>query len=159
MANWLKNSAAVAGAGAALAGLGATAARRALRAPLPETSGTLRVPGLHGVVTIDRDAWGIPHIIASHQEDLYFGNGLVHAQDRLWQMEINRRVGSGTLSELFGETALGADRLMRHLGLRRVAQEEDGKLDPEERAAWREKQREYYRQQSAERAGPADHQH
>ncbi len=136
MAHWLKNSAAVAGAGAALAGLGTAAARRVLRAPLPETSGTIRVPGLHGVVSIDRDAWGIPHIIASHPDDLYFGNGFVHAQDRLWQMEVNRRVGSGTLSELFGESALGADRLMRHLGLRRVAEEEERRLDPESRAAY-----------------------
>ena len=66
LASWLKNSAAIAGAGAAFAGLGTAAVRRVLHAPFPETSGTVRVSGIRGVVTIDRDVWGIPHIIASH---------------------------------------------------------------------------------------------
>ncbi|MDB5076189.1 MAG: penicillin acylase family protein [Chloroflexi bacterium] len=136
MTSWIRNAGAAATAGAALAGLGTIVARRAVKGPLPDTTGTIRIPGLHGVVTIDRDAWGIPHIIASHPHDLYFGNGFVHAQDRLWQMEINRRVGSGTLSELFGELALGADRLMRHMGLRRVAEEEARRLDPDSKALY-----------------------
>jgi len=122
----------VAAAGTA-AGLGALAARRAARGPLPETSGALDVPGLHGPVVIERDSWGIPRIRAEHAEDLFFANGLVHAQDRFWQMELNRRVGSGRLSELFGPKALEADRLMRRLGLRRVAEEEARLLQGENR--------------------------
>src|ERR1700719_2257436 len=124
MASWKRSAGALITAAGAMTGLGALAARRAIRGPLPETSGVLRVPGLHGEAAIDRDAWGIPHISASNIEDLFFANGLVHAQDRLWQMEMNRRIGGGTLAAIFGEEALGADRLLRHLGLRRVAEEE-----------------------------------
>src|SRR5579864_5188315 len=109
MASWRRNAGALITAAGAVAGLGTLVARRALRSPLPETSGVLRVPGLHGEVTIDRDAWGIPHISASNIQDLFFTNGLVHAQDRLWQMEMNRRIGSGTLSAIFGEDALEGD--------------------------------------------------
>lgn len=128
-----KNAGALLTVAGAAAGLGAAAVQRAVRSPLPKTSGTLRVPGLHGQVVIDRDAWGIPHIAASHIEDLFFANGLVHAQDRFWQMELNRRVGAGRLSELFGEATVEADRFMRHLGLRRVAAEEARMLDGEHR--------------------------
>ncbi|HVA92815.1 MAG TPA: penicillin acylase family protein, partial [Chloroflexota bacterium] len=124
MASWVRNAGALAGTVGAAAGLGALAARRFARGPLPETRGVMQAPGLHGRVLIERDSWGIPHIRAEHAEDLYFANGFVHAQDRFWQMEMNRRVGNGTLSELFGPATIEADRLMRHLGLRRVAAEE-----------------------------------
>jgi penicillin amidase len=134
MASWVRNAGALAGVVGAAAGLGTLTARRLARGPLPETSGTLHVPGLHGPVLIERDSWGIPHIRAEHAEDLYFANGLVHAQDRFWQMEMNRRVGNGTLSELFGTISLEADRLMRRLGLRRVAAEEVRLLPDETRA-------------------------
>lgn len=134
MSTWLKSAGAALAAAGTVAGMGAATARRALRGPLPQIGGTLRVPGLHGEVSIDRDAWGIPHIAASRLEDLFFANGLVHAQDRLWQMEINRRVGHGTLSEVFGGLTVEADRLMRHLGFGRVAEEEVRLLDPDTRA-------------------------
>ncbi len=124
MVSWVRNAGALAGTVGAAAGLGVLTARRLARGPLPETSGTMQAPGLHGPALIDRDSWGIPHIRAESVEDLYFANGFVHAQDRFWQMEMNRRVGSGTLSELFGSATIEADRLMRHLGLRRVAAEE-----------------------------------
>ena len=128
MTAWLRSAGAAALAGTAVAGAAAGLTRSILRRSLPETSGSIRVPGLHGVVTIDRDAWGIPHLTASNLEDLYFGNGFVHAQDRLWQMELSRRVSAGRLSELFGRLALDADRLMRRMGLRRVAELEVARL-------------------------------
>ena len=77
---------------------------------LPKIDGELIIPGLSKPVEIHRDKNGIPHIQASNDHDLYFANGFVHAQDRLWQMELNRRVAKGTLSELFGEVALDTDR-------------------------------------------------
>ncbi|MFQ5814842.1 MAG: penicillin acylase family protein, partial [Anaerolineae bacterium] len=55
--------------------------------PLPRISGTVRVKGLRGKVEVIRDRWGIPHIYAENEEDLFFAQGYVHAQDRLWQME------------------------------------------------------------------------
>jgi penicillin amidase len=122
-------------AGGALAGAGVLGAKRAAHSTLPQVSGVVRVPGLHDEVSIDRDAWGIPHIAAGTVDDLFFANGFVHAQDRLWQMELNRRVGSGRLSELFGERTIEADRLMRYFGFRRVAEQEARLLDGITRAA------------------------
>ena len=123
MASW-KGAGTLLGLAGAATGLGVGAARGLVRRPLPQTSGVLRAPGLHREVVIDRDAWGIPRIAASSLDDLFFANGFVHAQDRFWQMELSRRIGSGRLSELFGEQSLPADRLMRHLGLRVVAEQE-----------------------------------
>ncbi len=135
MASWVRGAGSAAAA-ATIAGLGAGGIRRLVAGSLPVTVGTITVPGLHGVVTIDRDAWGIPRIVASDLSDLHFANGIVHAQDRLWQLELLRRVGAGTLSELFGERTLQADRLMRRVGLRRVAEREEALLSPATRAAY-----------------------
>ncbi len=86
-------------------------------ASLPQTSGTLMVEGAKGPINITRDANGIPHISADSENDLYFALGFVHAQDRLWQMEMNRRLGSGRLAEVLGEgNALNADKYFRTLG-------------------------------------------
>ena len=65
------------------------------RKPFPQISGTLRVAGLQNTVTVIRDKWGVPHIYADNPHDLFLAQGYVHAQDRLWQMEFNRRVGAG----------------------------------------------------------------
>jgi penicillin amidase len=67
-------------------------------------------------VEIVRDRYGIPHISARNDRDLYFAEGFAHAQDRLFQMDLERRLARGELSEIFGEEALPADRLFRHLG-------------------------------------------
>ena len=83
---------------------------------VPPRTGTLSVPGLHSPVEILRDSWGVPHITAENDHDLYFAQGFVHAQDRLFQMEMERRVSRGELAELFGERLLPVDRLFRHLG-------------------------------------------
>jgi penicillin amidase len=81
-------------------------------------------------VEIVRDREGIPHIRAGSEADAYFALGWVHAQDRLWQMDLGRRVAAGRLSELLGERTLGIDRLMRALGLHRAAERDLAALDP-----------------------------
>ncbi len=93
-----------------------------LRSSLPTESGTIEVAGVTAPVQIVRDRNGVPHIYGQSIADAYFGLGFVHAQDRLWQMEINRRISAGRLSEVFGAVALDLDRLMRTLGLRKLAE-------------------------------------
>ncbi|MDQ6671815.1 MAG: penicillin acylase family protein, partial [Chloroflexota bacterium] len=93
-----------------------------LRRPLPQVDGEIRVAGLSAQIEIVRDVWGIPHISARDPADAFFGQGFCHAQDRLWQMELARRLASGRLAEVFGKDALNVDRFMRRLGLQRAAQ-------------------------------------
>ena len=93
-----------------------------LRQSLPRTEGEVAVPGLNRPVEILRDAYGIPHIFAASLDDAHFALGYVHAQDRLWQMEMNRRIAAGRLSEVLGPGALESDRFLRTLGVRRVAE-------------------------------------
>ncbi len=87
----------------------------------PQIDGTLRVPGLKNQVEIVRDRMGVPHIYAGSADDLLFAQGYVQAQDRLWQMEFNRRIGSGTLSDVLGAAAIKQDRFLRTIGLARAA--------------------------------------
>ncbi len=100
---------------------------------MPTISGTLKVGGLSANAIIVRDKEGIPHLTAANPSDLFFANGYAHAQDRLFQMELFRRNASGRLAEFAGERALSRDRLMRAVGLRRVAEEEYKTLTPEQR--------------------------
>lgn len=104
-----------------------------LRRPLPQTQGTLRLPGLKRQAEVLRDRWGVPHIYAGTADDLFFCQGYVHAQDRLWQMDLQRRLGSGRLSEVFGEATLEVDRFFRVVGLNRAAEAEAETLDAETR--------------------------
>ena len=83
----------------------------------PTTSGTVDVAGVQGSVKIYRDEYGVPHIMAESEYDAYFAVGYVHAQDRLWQMELMRRAGEGRLAEVLGEPALKIDRMFRTLGI------------------------------------------
>ena len=80
-----------------------------IRRPFPKTSGTLKLAGLQEPVEVYRDAYGIPHIYAANSHDLFMAQGFVHAQDRFWQMEFSRRVGSGTLSEIMGAGTLDTE--------------------------------------------------
>jgi penicillin G amidase len=105
-----------------------------VRRPWPKTKGTLTVAGLTAPVKVIRDKWGVPQIYAENEHDLFFVQGYVHAQDRLWQMEFNRRVGSGTLSAVLGDTTLDIDRFMRTLGLRRAAERDLAQTGPETRS-------------------------
>jgi penicillin amidase len=98
-----------------------------LRRSLPALSGIATVSGIHGVVEIVRDADAIPHVFASTKADALFGLGYVHAQDRLWQMEFQRRIGFGRLSEIFGTATIPQDRFLRTVGFGRAA-----------RAAWKQ---------------------
>ncbi|MGD9148227.1 MAG: penicillin acylase family protein, partial [Anaerolineae bacterium] len=102
-----------------------------VRRPWPQVNGEESVSGLSAPVEILRDEWGVPHIYAQNEHDLFFAQGYVHAQDRLWQMEFNRRVGSGTLSAVLGDSTLDIDRFMRTLGLRRAAERDLDSADPE----------------------------
>ncbi len=113
-----------------LAGAGVWFVRR----PWPQVSGTTAIPGLSAPVEVIRDKWGVPHIYAQNEHDLFFAQGYVHAQDRLWQMEFNRRLGSGTLSAALGEATLDADRFLRTIGLRRAAEADWSVLDDDTRA-------------------------
>lgn len=70
---------------------------------LPQVSGRLAVPGLQGEVKVYRDRFGVPHIFTENEHDLFFADGYVQAQDRLWQMELFRALATGRLAELFGE--------------------------------------------------------
>ncbi|MEO8632803.1 MAG: penicillin acylase family protein [Chloroflexota bacterium] len=90
--------------------------------PLPTLDADLRLLGLHERVEVLRDKYGVPHIFASDMHDLFFAQGYVTAQDRLWQMDIYRRASQGRLAEVLGEPALESDRFMRTLGLGRAAQ-------------------------------------
>ena len=93
-----------------------------MRSSLPQVDGTIALNGPQEKITIARDSRGVPHINASSELDLAFGMGFVHAQDRLWQMEMNRRIGSGRVSEVLGEAGLGFDRYFRTLGFTHKAQ-------------------------------------
>ena len=92
-----------------------------IRSPLPKLDGTLTVPGIDALVVIRRDDRGIPHITAFTEPDLYFGEGFACAQDRLWQMDLLRRVAEGRLSEILGEKTVDADRYFRTLGFGELA--------------------------------------
>ena len=108
----------------------------ALRRGLPQTAGQVRLHALDGSVEIVRDRWGVPHVFAANLHDLYFAQGFCHAQDRLWQMEFNRRLASGRLSEVLGSRALGIDRLMRRIGLHRSAERDVATADADTRALY-----------------------
>jgi penicillin G amidase len=114
---WQKTVAAAAG----IAGLVGGAYYLLMHRPLPKTRGTLRLADLHEPVEIITDRYGVPHIYAHNEDDLYLAQGYIHAQHRLWQMELNRRIGCGRLSEVFGEVALEADRFARRVGMHRAA--------------------------------------
>jgi len=101
--------------------------------PLPQFDGSISLPGLQQQVTVDRDGWGVPHIQAASPEDAAEAQGYVMAQDRLWQLDLLRRVARGQLSEILGERTLQIDKDFRTLGLGRVADREATSLEPEPR--------------------------
>jgi penicillin amidase len=93
-----------------------------IRRTFPRESGTIRVPGHAGTIRIDFDEHSVPTIHASSIPDGMFGLGYVHARDRLWQLEFERRVGSGRLAEILGRSLVDADRFLRTIGFRRAAE-------------------------------------
>jgi penicillin amidase len=117
-----------------LALLVAAAALWYRQASQPLLEGRLDVPGLASSTKVRRDAQGIPTIVASNERDAAFALGFVHAQDRLWQMEFNRRLAAGRLAEVLGPSALPTDQFLRTLGVHRVAEKIYESLDAEHRA-------------------------
>ena len=100
----------------------------AARAPVMNGS---RACAVGGSVEIVRDIWGIPHIFADNDEDLFVGYGYAMAQDRLWQMDYLRRRGLGRLSEVLGAEVLELDTIARTVGLNRIAAQEAQALPAE----------------------------
>ena len=101
-----------------------------IRSSFPKINGEIRQGGLDGPVEIYRDDFGIPHIYASTSHDLFFAQGYVHAQDRFWQMDFWRHIGSARLSEMFGESQVDTDKFLRTMGWARVVEEELAVIDP-----------------------------
>ena len=118
MASWWEKTLLTA---ASITGFAAGSYNLLTRKPVIHRSGKFHLQGLHEPVKIITDGYGIPHIYAHNEDDLYFAQGYIHAQERLWQMEMNRRLGAGQLAEIFGPVALATDRFCRRLGLHRAA--------------------------------------
>ena len=93
-----------------------------LKHSLPQLNGTLKIEGLQNKVTVYRDSMGIPQIVAKNDFDAYFTLGYLHASDRLFQIDLTRRVAEGRLSELFGKLTLNMDRHQRLIGHYRLAE-------------------------------------
>ncbi|HJV95022.1 MAG TPA: penicillin acylase family protein, partial [Albitalea sp.] len=104
------------------------------RRVLPQTEGALAIAGPRAELRIERDALGIPTIKAGSIDDAMFGVGFVHAQDRLWQLETHRRIGSGRLAEAFGVAALDNDKFLRALGVKRAAAVQWQRASPQVKA-------------------------
>src|SRR2546421_6918223 len=130
MASWWQKTLATAAGVAGIIGLAGGTFYVLLRRPLPKKNGKLTLPGLHEPVEVLTDRYGVPHIYARNEDDLYFAQGFIHAQERLWQMELNRRTASGRLSEIFGKIAIETDRFSRRLGMHRSAIESVQQLTP-----------------------------
>lgn len=107
-----------------------------LQTTKPTYSGELKLEGLKSEVEILYDDYGVPHIYAQNEEDAYFALGYVHAQDRLFQMEMIRRAASGRLSEVFGSDFLKIDKLFRTLGINQFAKEHVQKFLSTDTAAY-----------------------
>ena len=102
---------------------------------LPEYEKTVGLPGVIEPTEIIRDTYNVPHIVAARDEDVFFGLGYAHAQDRLWQIMLMRRTAQGRLSELFGLETLQTDKLLRRLDLYSLAQSSVAAQSPDARRA------------------------
>lgn len=106
-----------------------------LSAQAVSSGAPVRLAGMKAAAQITRDTNGIAHVQATNEHDLYFLQGYVHAQDRLFQMDVSRRTANGTLAELVGSAALGSDVQLRTIGLRRAAVRSFQVISPRGRAA------------------------
>lgn len=114
-----------------LAALGLAAADRTFSQDQPIKAEPVRMEGLRAAVRVVRDSNYIPHIFARNDHDAFLMLGYIHAQDRLFQMDMQRRMFSGQLAELFGKQALNSDLRIRPYGLRRAAQASLNLYSPE----------------------------
>ncbi len=111
--------------------------RAEARRVLAQTDGSFKLEGLGAKAEVIRDRWGVPHIYASDESDLFFAQGFVTAQDRLWQMEVRRRMEWGRLAQAFGPAALALDIFVRTIGLKRRIEEAFEALDEDSKDAFR----------------------
>ncbi len=102
-----------------------------VRQSFPQESGTIQLSTLKAEVSVQRDNLGIPHIYAANSHDLFMAQGYIHAQDRFWQMDFWRHIGSGRLAEMFGPSQLETDKYLRTMGWARVAKQELAAMDAE----------------------------
>ena len=102
---------------------------------LPEYEKTVGLPGVIEPTEIIRDTYNVPHIVAARDEDVFFGLGYAHAQDRLWQIMLMRRTAQGRLSEIFGPETLQTDKLLRRLDIYSLAQSSVATQSPDARRA------------------------
>lgn len=103
------------------------------RSALPQLDGSVALPGIVAKVTVKRDGHGTPTIEASSLDDLFFAQGYVTAQDRLWQMDIMRRAAAGELSEIIGSDTVELDRGQRILGIQVAARSAEKNISPRDR--------------------------
>ena len=90
---------------------------------IPDYDKSVELPGLIDPIEIVRDSFNVPHIFGKNDTDLYFGLGYAHAQDRLWQLVVDRLTAQGRLSEIFGKQALPLDEFMRRINIYSLAQD------------------------------------
>jgi len=131
------------GAGESIASVCATAGcsrvefdawwREECRQRVPPAAENSHIPGLSGKVSIRRDAWGVPHVEAGGDADLFFGFGYVTAQDRLFQLDWFRRKARGRLAEILGREGVESDLLYRTINLAGIAEAEWHSLPEETR--------------------------
>jgi penicillin G amidase len=106
----------------------------AAQAALPQLDGQIKLNGISAQVAVTRDSHGVPTVEAASLDDLFFAQGYITAQDRLWQMDVMRRFASGELSEILGEDTIKLDREQRILGLRAAARKSLSTANPHDRA-------------------------
>lgn len=111
----------------------------------PSYDGTVTLPGLEKEVEVQYDKFGVPHIYASSELDAYYALGYVHAQDRLFQMEMLRRAADGRLSEVLGEDLIKVDKLFRTLGINEFASQSAQQFLSADTAAWQREALAYQR--------------
>lgn len=116
-----------------IAAVGLFLGYKLIKKSLPQTNGTLQLVKISDQIKIYRDEFGVPYIFANNEHDLYFALGFVQAQDRFWQMDYNRRIALGKLSEIFGARTLAVDRYFRTVGFSEIAHHIEEKLSPESR--------------------------
>src|SRR5581483_6298668 len=104
-----------------------------MQSSLPQLDGSVTVSGVSAPVTVRRDQHGVPHIEAANLDDLLFAQGYVTAQDRLWQMDMARRMASGEAAEILGSKLVEHDRMQRVLAIRVTAERLTATLPPDQR--------------------------
>src|SRR5580692_9356784 len=107
--------------------------KHAMVASLPQLDGQVHLPGLSAPVTVRRDQHGVPHIDAASLDDLFEAQGYVTAQDRLWEMDMARRMAAGEAAEILGSKLLEHDRAQRILEIRPTAERLVASLSPSDR--------------------------